>query len=221
MNLLCLPAELRDVVYDYLLDGVTISMDVSSNTCAYVKPAVPKNVMLVNRRMYDEIGARWSELSEITIVGHGQHCIGMLASVVRPHLPYSLTRAVTVNMTSSYDVPFLQQIMSIGVLPSQDIRAQLPQLVGLCRTMPHLEKISLEIKTVSTRRNFQNLELFIENHLHPHIEHQSSCRTFDRWYQAVRTDTEFSWKNGNMMTCHGTLKHLAIERKMLSDVDAT
>jgi len=221
MNLLCLPAELRHVVYDYLLDGVTISVDVPSNTCAYVRPAVPKNVMLVNRRMYDEIGARWSQSSEITIVGHGQHCVGMLASVVRSHLPYSLTRAVTVNMTSGYDMPFLRQIMSIEVLPSQDIRAQLPQLVGLCRTMPNLEKISLEIKTISTRRNFQNLELSIENHLHPHIEHQSSCRTFDRWYQAARTDTEFSWTNDNMMTCHGTLKHLAIERKTLSDVNAT
>lgn len=214
MTLWLLPRELRDLVYDFLLDEVDAfsCTPVMAGLC--VSPAIPSSVTLVSRRLRDEVHLSWTKLSKITIIGREEHCVHALSLLARAQFIWKLTRDLRVDMTSPQGVSLIGWSESGSDVSSHHVQARASQLLRMCLTMPRLESMRLQITTSNTRQSLQGVSACIVKDLGPLTQQESISRTYDRWHRAVRTETKFSWIRTPDVVCSGTLVHLATERKL-------
>lgn len=218
MTLWRLPRELRDLVYDFLLDEVDAFTNRRIMTGVYISPEIPSNVTLVSRRMRDEVHSSWTKLSKITVVGHEELCIRALTLLARRQLIWKLARNIKVDMTSPQSVSLVGWSESGGDGSSHLVQARALRLLSMCLTMPRLETIRMQLTTSNTRQSLKGVEFCIANNFQSLVQQNSVSRTYDRWHRAVRTETKFSWIGNPDLACNGTLIHLATERKLAPGV---
>lgn len=212
MTLWRLPRELRDLVYDFLLDEVDAFSCTPVMTGVCISPAIPSSVTLVSRRLRDEVHLSWTKLSKITIIGREEHCVHALSLLARAQFIWKLARNLRVDMTSPQGVSLIGSSES----RSDSVHARASQLLGICLTMPSLESMRLQITTSNTRQSLQGVNVCSARDLGPLAQQESVSRTYDRWHRAVRTETKFSWIRTPDVVCSGTLVHLATEIKLAS-----
>jgi hypothetical protein len=212
-----LPQELRDLIYDYLLDDVATLTRISNNTCIHVKPAIPLQQMLTSRKMYNELRRRWSETSEVVVIGHGNQCVATLRSLAKLAMVWTSVRSVKISMTSGFGYMILHGDRLGTAHLKQDARSQLPELLESCRDMPQLQSLHVELKTVGVVQDLRDLVASIIQKAEPDVLDMRTSRTVDRWHQAVRMESKFVWKTPESLKCHGRFVHLAIGELSLLD----
>jgi hypothetical protein len=218
MTLWRLPRELRDLVYDFLLDEVDASTRPHLMAGVCISPAIPSNATLVSRRMRDEIHSSWTKLSKITVVGREELCVHALESLACGQFIWKLARNLKIDMTSPRSVPLIGWSESGGDSTNNLVQMRALQLLSMCLTMPRLENIRMQITTANTRQTLQRVDSCIADNLGLLAQQESVSRTYDRWHQAVRMETRFSWIRTPDVVCNGTLVHLVTERKLAPGV---
>jgi hypothetical protein len=212
-----LPQELRDLVYDYLLDDVATLTRISKNACVHVTPAVPVQQMLTSRKMYDELRRRWSDTSEVVVIGHGNQCVATLRSLAKLTMVWTSVRSVKISMTSGFGYMILHGDRLGAVYLKQDTRSQLPELLDSCHEMPQLQSLHVELKTVGVVQDLRDLVASIIQKAEPNFSDIRMSRSVDRWHQAVRMESKFIWSRKDCLRCEGRFVHLAIGEVSLLD----
>jgi hypothetical protein len=218
MALWQLPREVRDLIYDFLLVEVDASTCTRLTTGICISPEFPSNVTLVSQRLRDEIQCSWAKLSKITIAGREDLCIRALTLLASRQDIWKLARNLIIDMADTHSL-FLRGRNKIGCEGSNhDVHTRASQLLSMCLTMPHLEKLRMQITTSNTKQSSQGVESCIANRLGSLARQESMSRTYDRWHSAVRTEMRFSWMGTPNVVCTGTVVHLASERKLAPGV---
>lgn len=216
MTLWRLPRELRDLVYDFLLDEADACTCPGVTTGVRISPAIPSNITLVSRRMRDEVQSSWTKLSKITIVGYEEFCVRVLTSLAHGHFIWKLVRNLRVDITNACSMS-LTGWRESGSYGSRD-NTQAQALLGMCLTMPRLENLQMQVTTSNTGQSSQGLDFcIVKNSGHP-VQQESVFRAYDRWHRAVRTETRFSWLGTSDVVCNGTLVHFWKDKKLAPGV---
>jgi hypothetical protein len=204
-----LPLELRDVIYDHLLEDVTTLTQVPDDICAYVTPAIPLQQMLTSRMMYNELRQRWSDTCEVVLIGHEVECVASLKALPNLAIVWNSLRSIKMRITSGLGYVTARGESFGGLYVKDDTWSHLPALLECCHRIPQLESLHMEVTTEGKVRDLRNLVALTVHNTEIKVVGTNMHRSVDRWNQAVRIESKFIWMNHCSLECHATFVHVA------------
>lgn len=214
MSLLRLPQELRDLIYDHLLDGVDPDQPYPANTFIHVSPRIPTDVMLVSRGMRNDIRRWWRPLSKMVIAGQGDHCVRALSSLKRTESVAMQVKAIRVSLVYDRASGISMDDMAPIHRLHHHLAVQMRQLHQICRSMLHLQTIWLQVTTPHMTAHATDTHAHIARSLGATLQVEPTSPVHDRWHQAARTDSRFVWLRNRGDKCSGRLIHLTTRAKV-------
>jgi hypothetical protein len=203
MTFFQLPAEVRDLVYSYLIQGTDQNYRVPRAYPATVSmnERLPLALVLTNRQLQHEVQSCYSRVAVIKIRGDGIQCVRTLHLLSACSSLWYLMRSAVIELRGVSSVFTIFEVINIFADPMHDIRFQIGPLIRALKSYPALRKLTLELSVLDGDRHRRNLTRIIGSQAGVQWESSPSSPEYDKWDQVVRSRAQFSLETTNLHAC--------------------